>query len=101
MGKQQADTSKTFTIGVNEGIVLRTGSPSLYSPVYGVWPKGTQFRYDSVRVSDGYVWLGGTDSNGTRIYIPVGPNDGDKTIFGDWLLGMTYFESSYLRRLFY
>ena len=43
-----------------------------------------------LRVSDGYVWLGGTDSNGTRIYIPVGPNDGDKTIFGDWLLGMTY-----------
>ena len=86
MESSKPTPAKTFTIGVNEGIVLRTGSPSLYSPVYGVWPKGTQFRYDSVRVSDGYVWLGGTDSNGTRIYIPVGPNDGDKTIFGDWLL---------------
>ena len=57
--------------------MLRTGSPSLYSPVYGVWPKGAQFRYDSVHVADGYVWLGGTDSNGTRIHIPVGPNDGN------------------------
>ena len=80
--------------------MLRTGSPSLYSPVYGVWPKGTQFRYDSVRVSDGYVWLGGTDSNGTRIYIPVGPNDGDKNNIWGLVIRMTYFESSYLRRLF-
>lgn len=69
--------AKIFTIGVNEGIVLRTGSPSLYAPIYGVWPKGSQFRYDSVHVADGYVWLGGSDSNGTRIYIPVGPNDGN------------------------
>ncbi|EGO2668160.1 N-acetylmuramoyl-L-alanine amidase, partial [Enterococcus faecalis] len=69
--------AKTFTIGVNEGIVLRNGAPSLSAPVYGVWPKGSQFKYDSVRVADGYVFLGGSDVNGTRIYIPVGPNDGN------------------------
>ncbi|EGO5189582.1 N-acetylmuramoyl-L-alanine amidase [Enterococcus faecalis] len=69
--------AKTFTIGVNEGIVLRNGTPSLSAPVYGIWPKGSQFKYDSVRVADGYVFLGGSDVNGTRIYIPVGPNDGN------------------------
>lgn len=74
---KQPTPAKTFTIGVDEGIILRNGSPSLSAPVYGIWPKGTQFRYDSVHVADGYVWLGGTDSNGTRIYIPVGPNDGN------------------------
>ncbi|HDT8075387.1 TPA: SH3 domain-containing protein, partial [Enterococcus faecalis] len=69
--------AKTFTIGVSEGIVLRNGAPSLLAPVYGVWPKGSTFKYDSVRVADGYVFLGGSDVNGTRIYIPVGPNDGN------------------------
>ncbi|HDT8221340.1 TPA: SH3 domain-containing protein [Enterococcus faecalis] len=69
--------AKTFTIGVNEGIVLRNSAPSLSAPVYGVWPKGSTFKYDSVLVADGYVWLGGSDSNGTRIYIPIGPNDGN------------------------
>lgn len=69
--------AKTFIIGVNEGIVLRNGAPNLSAPVYGIWPKGSQFKYDSVRVADGYVFLGGSDVNGTRIYIPVGPNDGN------------------------
>ncbi|HBC4785315.1 TPA: SH3 domain-containing protein [Enterococcus faecalis] len=76
-GNSKPAPAKTFTIGVNEGIVLRNGAPSLSAPVYGVWPKGSQFKYDSVRVADGYVFLGGSDVNGTRIYIPVGPNDGN------------------------
>ncbi|MES9249617.1 SH3 domain-containing protein, partial [Cutibacterium acnes] len=52
--------AKTFTIGVNEGIVLRNGAPSLSAAVYGVWPKYSQFKYDSVHIADGYVFLGGS-----------------------------------------
>ncbi|MCU2257735.1 SH3 domain-containing protein [Enterococcus faecalis] len=69
--------SKVFTITVPEGIVLRAGQPSLSAPIYGVWGKGATFRYDSVFTEDGFVWLGGSDSQGTRIFIPVGENDGN------------------------
>lgn len=65
-----------FTIGV-DAIVLRSGRPSVYAPVYGTWKQGAVFKYDEITVGDGYVWIGGTDTNGTRIYLPIGPNDGD------------------------
>ena len=32
-------TKKSFLIGVDEGIVLRAGQPSLLAPIYGIWPK--------------------------------------------------------------
>ena len=72
-----AKQTNVFTITVPEGIVLRGGQPSLSAPIYGVWSKGDAFRYDSVFVEDGFVWLGGSDSQGTRIFIPVGENDGN------------------------
>lgn len=65
-----------FTIGV-DAIILRSGRPSVYAPVYGTWKYGAVFKYDEIAVGDGYVWIGGTDTNGTRIYLPIGPNDGD------------------------
>lgn len=65
-----------FTIGV-DSIMLRAGRPSVYAPHYGTWKQGAVFKYDEITVGDGYVWIGGTDSNGTRIYLPIGPNDGD------------------------
>ena len=65
-----------FTIGV-DAIVLRSGRPSVYAPVYGTWKQGAVFKYDEITLGDGYVWVGGTDTNGTRIYLPIGPNDGD------------------------
>lgn len=65
-----------FTIGV-DAIVLRSGRPSVYAPVYGTWKQGAVFKYDEITLGDGYVWIGGTDTNGTRIYLPIGPNDGD------------------------
>ena len=39
-------TKKSFLIGVDEGIVLRAGQPSLLAPIYGIWPKNTRLlRY--------------------------------------------------------
>ncbi|MEE0125037.1 MAG: SH3 domain-containing protein, partial [Enterococcus faecalis] len=70
-------TKKSFLIGVDEGIVLRTGQPSLSAPIYGIWPKNTRFYYDAFYIADGYVFIGGTDTSGARIYLPIGPNDGN------------------------
>ena len=44
-------------IGVDEGIVLRAGQPSLSAPIYGIWPKNTRFYYDAFYIADGYVLL--------------------------------------------
>ena len=68
---------KSFLISVNEGIVLRAGQPSLSAPIYGIWPKNTRFYYDAFYIADGYVFIGGTDTTGARIYLPIGPNDGN------------------------
>ncbi|WP_368740086.1 SH3 domain-containing protein, partial [Enterococcus faecalis] len=70
-------TKKSFLIGVDEGIVLRAGQPSLSAPIYGIWPKNTRFYYDAFYIADGYVFIGGTDTTGARIYLPIGPNDGN------------------------
>ncbi|WP_434102406.1 SH3 domain-containing protein [Enterococcus faecalis] len=70
-------TKKSFLIGVDEGIVLRAGQPSLSAPIYGIWPKNTRFYYDAFYIADGYVFIGGTDTSGARIYLPIGPNDGN------------------------
>ena len=70
-------TKKSFLIGVDEGIVLRAGQPSLSAPIYGIWPKNTSFYYDAFYIADGYVFIGGTDTTGARIYLPIGPNDGN------------------------
>ena len=66
----------TFTITV-DAIVLRSQRASLNAQVYGIWPKGATFKYDQITVADGYVWIGGTDASGSRIFLPIGPNDGD------------------------
>ena len=50
-------TKKSFLIGVDEGIVLRAGQPSLLAPIYGIWPKNTRFYYDTFYIADGYVLL--------------------------------------------
>ena len=50
-------TKKSFLIGVDEGIVLRAGQPSLSAPIYGIWPKNTRFYYDAFYIADGYVLL--------------------------------------------
>lgn len=66
----------TFEITV-DAIVLRSQRASVFAPVYGTWTKGATFKYDEITVGDGYVWIGGTDVRGSRIYLPIGPNDGD------------------------
>lgn len=76
---------KIFIIGVNEGIVFCNGVLSLLVFVYGVWLKGFIFKYDLVCVVDGYVFLGGFDLNGIRIYIFVGLNDGN--LLNIWGIG--------------
>ena len=70
-------TKKSFLIGVDEGIVLRADQPSLSAPIYGIWPQNTRFYYDAFYIADGYVFIGGTDTTGARIYLPIGPNDGN------------------------
>lgn len=60
----------TFTVTVDEGIVLRWGATTK-SSVIGVLKKGAEVKYDAFCYSGGYVWIRQPRSNGYG-YLPTG-----------------------------
>ena len=69
-------TKKSFLIGVDEGIVLRADQPSLSAPIYGIYPKYS-LLLRCILYCRWVCFIGGTDTTGARIYLPIGPNDGN------------------------
>lgn len=45
--------------------------------IYGIWFKNICFYYDMFYIVDGYVFIGGIDMIGVRIYLLIGLNDGN------------------------
>ena len=67
----------TFTVTVNEGIVLRSSKPSVKAPKLAVLPKGSAIIYDAFCYNEGYVWIRQPRSNGYG-YLPTGEASGSK-----------------------
>ena len=79
-------TKKSFLIGVDEGIVLRAGQPSLSAPIYGIWPKNTRFYYDAFYIADGYVLLVGQIRQAREFIFQSDQTMATHRIHGDHLL---------------
>lgn len=67
----------SFTVTVNEGIVLRSSKPSVKAPKLAVLPKGSVVKYDAFCYNEGYVWIRQPRSNGYG-YLPTGNAKGNK-----------------------
>ena len=67
----------SFTVTVNEGIVLRSSKPSVKAPKLAVLPKGSAIIYDAFCYNEGYVWIRQPRSNGYG-YLPTGEASGSK-----------------------
>lgn len=67
----------SFTVTVNEGIVLRSSRPSVKAPKLAVLPKGSVIKYDAFCYNEGYVWIRQPRSNGYG-YLPTGDAVGNK-----------------------
>lgn len=74
----------TFTVTVDEGIVLRWGATTS-SDVIGVMQKGDEIKYDAFCYSGGYIWIRQPRSNGYG-YLPTGEGDNvhRKNSWGDF-----------------
>lgn len=68
--------SGTFTITVDEGIVLRWGATTKSSRI-GVLQKGDEVKYDAFCYAGGYVWIRQPRSDGYG-YLPTGNTVGGK-----------------------
>lgn len=65
----------TFTVGVSEGIKLRSGSASVKAPLLAVLSHGSQVKYDAYGYFGGYVWIRQPRSGGYG-YLPTGTASG-------------------------
>lgn len=61
----------TFTITTAAGIIMRSGSPSVKSPVLAALSKGSVIKYDAFCYAGGYIWIRQPRSNGYG-YLPTG-----------------------------
>lgn len=68
----------SFTVTVNEGIVLRSSKPSVKAPKLAVLPKGSVIKYDAFCFNEGYVWIRQPRSGGKYGYLPTGEASGNK-----------------------
>ena len=68
----------TFTITTGEGIVMRSGSPSIKSNKLAVLKKGSVVKYDAFCYAQGYVWIRQPRSGGSYGYLPTGNASGNK-----------------------